>query len=242
MAGSVGDSKSPLRSHRTAGGGNVATVLTRSLWPHKSVYDVSVFVTLEGPEGAGKSTLMRDLASRLEAGGDEVVTTREPGDSRLGLMLRPILLEGGSLDPKAELLLFLADRAQHVSEIVRPALERGALVLCDRYVDSTLAYQGYGRGIDLDTLGSWNDFATGGLLPDLTLLLDIEPSNGLLRVQNKDRLDSEPLEFHLKVRNGFLAQAARNPSRWVTLDASQAFETVALAAYHAIAERRMDTL
>jgi dTMP kinase len=204
----------------------------------QSVYAVHVFVTLEGPEGAGKSSVARGVASRLEAEGLKVLITREPGDGSLGPRVRQILLDGGELDPKAELLLFLADRAQHVAEVVRPALGRGEIVICDRYVDSSLAYQGYGRDLDVDDLRKWNDFATGGLVPDLTLLLDIEPTRGLERVKDKNRLDSEPLAFHQKVRNGFLKEAAREPRRWVILDASQNLENVTHAAFVAVKERR----
>jgi dTMP kinase len=137
-----------------------------------------------------------------------------------------MVLHGENLSPKCELFLFLADRAQHVESIVRPALVAKQLVLCDRYSDSTLVYQGYGRGLDKDLLREWNDFATGGLVPDLTLLLDIEPELGLARIVGKDRLDSEPLDFHQAVRQGFLAEAEQDPSRWSVVDASRDLETV----------------
>jgi dTMP kinase len=138
-----------------------------------------------------------------------------------GSAIREILLHGGSLDPKSELFLYLADRAQHVSVIIKPALERGAWVLCDRHADSTVVYQGYGRGLDLDLLRQWNLFATGGLVPDVTFLLDLPAETGLGRLTSKDRLDSEPIEFHRRVRDGFLAEAALSPKRWVILDATR---------------------
>jgi dTMP kinase len=156
----------------------------------------------------------------------------------MGHKIRQILLEGQSVDPKAELFLFLADRAQHVAEVIRPALTMGSLVICDRYVDSTLAYQGYARGMDLEQLRAWNDFATGGLTPDLTLLLDIEPASGLSRIRSKDRLDSEPEAFHQKVRQGFLHESERDPRRWVVLDASQEINDVTQSAYLAVARKR----
>ena len=195
-----------------------------------------MFVTLEGPEGAGKSTVMQRLAESLIQSGHKVVTTREPGDGSLGPKIRNILLEGGELDPKAELFLFLADRAQHVSEVIRPALAIGQIVICDRYADSTMAYQGYGRGLDLETLRNWNNFATGSLKPDLTLLIDIEPSLGLARIKHKDRLDAEPLEFHQKVREGFLAESKFDPSRWAIIDGSRDINDVTHLAQMAVGE------
>lgn len=197
------------------------------------MYAVPVFVTLEGPEGAGKSSVLRALIPRLEEDYD-VVATREPGDTKLGAKIRTLLLDGDAIDSRTELLLFLADRAQHVAEVVRPALSRGALVLCDRYTDSTLAYQGYARDFDLEILREWNQFVTNDLAPDLTLLFDIDPEVGLGRITNKDRLDAEPLEFHQKVRQGFLSEALREPHRWVTIDASQSLELVVEAACAAI--------
>jgi dTMP kinase len=185
-----------------------------------------VFVTLEGPEGAGKSTVARRLASALEGTGREVLLTREPGSGPVGQRLRSVLLDSEGMTQKCELFLFLADRAQHVESVVRPALERGAIVLCDRYADSTIVYQGHARGLDLEVLRSLNEFATGGLDPDLTLLLDLDPKTGLARLESKDRLDSEPLEFHQKVRNGFLEEAKIEPKRWEVIDASRSPDEV----------------
>ncbi len=196
-----------------------------------------MFITFEGPEGAGKSTLIRSLAEMLRKRGLEVLVTREPGAGDVGAAIRNILLHGDHLDPKCELFLFLADRAQHVAGIIRPALDRGAWVLCDRHADSTVVYQGYGRGLELEQLRAWNRFATGGLTPHVTLLLDIEPSKGLARIDSKDRLDSEPLEFHSRVRDGFLSEARLAPERWVILNASLPPDELSRAAEDVLLKR-----
>ena len=180
-----------------------------------------MFITFEGPEGAGKSTALAAVAERLRRKGFEAQTTREPGAGMFGKSIREILLHGEDLDPKAELLLFLADRSNHVSSIIRPALAAGKIVLCDRYADSTQVYQAYARGLDEDFVRAGNQFATGGLKPRLTLLFDLEPSLGLARLQSKDRLDSQPLAFHQRVREGFLREAACDPNRWKIIDASR---------------------
>lgn len=190
-----------------------------------------MFVTVEGVEGAGKSTLMDLLARALESRGIPFLRTREPGGCGLGASLRPLLLDVSStLDSRAELFLFLADRAQHVSETIRPALARGAWVLCDRYADSTIAYQGYGRGMDVERLQALNDYATGGLWPDMTLLLDLPVETGLARArarngregltQSEGRFEAEELAFHQRIRSGFLARAARWPERFCVLNAA----------------------
>lgn len=193
-----------------------------------------MFVTLEGPEGAGKSTVITSLGKRLASLGRTVVLTREPGDGDVGRRIREILLHGEAIAPLTELFLFLADRAQHVASIVGPALAAGNVVVCDRYADSTLVYQGYGRDIDLATLRVLNDMATGGLQPTLTLLLDLPAEVGLSRLVNKDRLDSEPLEFHRRIREGFLTEAAREPERWRVIDATQPVESVVAACEQAV--------
>ncbi|MCW5942508.1 MAG: dTMP kinase [Fimbriimonadaceae bacterium] len=192
-----------------------------------------LFVTFEGPEGAGKSTLVRSLAARYEAE-REVLVTREPGAGAFGAAVRRLLLEGEDLEPRAELFLFLADRAEHVSGIVRPALARGALVLCDRHADSTVVYQGYGRGLDRAQLRAWNAFATQGLTPHLTILVDVPTEVGLARVTESNRLDAESLEFHRRVRQGFLTEAAAEPDRWVLVDGTQPLEAVLIEAAGAI--------
>lgn len=195
-----------------------------------------MFVTFEGPEGAGKSTVIRALAEQLSPG-RQVLVTREPGDGPVGRQIREILLHGEHVEPRAELFLFLADRAQHVESIVQPALAAGALVLCDRYCDSTLVYQGYARGLDLNMLRNLNRMASGGLNPDLTLLLDLPPEIGLARQNAQDRLDREPIEFHRKVRNGFLEEAKLDPARYRVIDASQEVDRVVADCARAISER-----
>lgn len=193
-----------------------------------------MFVTFEGPEGSGKSTAIKTVATAL---GRPCITTREPGAGDVGRRIRELLLEGEAIDPRCELFLFLADRAQHIGAIIRPALDLGEIVLCDRHADSTVVYQGYGRGLDLDWLRSLNAYATDGLKPDLTLLFDIDPEIGLARVSEKDRLDRESLDFHQRVRGGFLKEASREPGRWTILNASESPEAVAAAAVKAIVER-----
>ena len=192
-----------------------------------------MFVTVEGVEGAGKSTLLNLLARELERRGNAFLRTREPGGCGLGASLRPLLLDVSSrLDSRAELFLFLADRAQHVAETIRPALERGEWVLCDRYADSTIAYQGYGRGMDIDRLQTLNDYATKGLWPDRTLLLDLPVETGLDRARTRNgreglsasegRFEAEEKAFHQRIREGFLDRAARWPERFQILDATLA--------------------
>src|SRR5438477_11996681 len=189
------------------------------------------FITFEGPEGGGKSTQIHRLAAGLAEEGYVVWTTREPGGTRLGEMIRPLLLGArqSRLSPWTEALLFTAARAQLVDEVIRPRLQRGELVLCDRYSDSTLAYQGYGRGIELETMRRLQADATGGLTPDLTLLLDLPVEAGLARIprQAKDRLDRETIAFHQRVYAGYHEIATREPHRWRPLDASRDADEVA---------------
>lgn len=189
-------------------------------------YPVTVFITLEGPEGAGKSSVAKALAVHKALQGREVKLTREPGSGELGAKIRQILLDGDQIDPKSEIFLFLADRAQHVSNIIRPSLQQGKVVICDRYTDSTIVYQGYARGHDIELLRAWNAFATGNLVPSLTLLLDLDPRVGLSRILDKNRLDSEPIEFHENVRAGFLKEASLEPNRWSIIDANQPLDKV----------------
>lgn len=194
-------------------------------------------MTFEGPEGAGKSTALEAVARLLEAEGVPVFATREPGAGAFGAAVRQILLGGLHVVPRAELFLFLADRAQHVETEVRPALAAGKLVLCDRYGDSTVVYQGYARGLDVGLLRSLNALATGSLEPDLTILIDVEPETGLARIAHKDRLDAEPLEFHRRVREGFLAEARAFPGRYRVLDGSRPPGEVSREAASIILER-----
>ncbi len=181
-----------------------------------------VFLALEGGEGAGKSTQARLLAIWLREQGYDVVTTHEPGATKVGLRLRALLLDTAhaGLSPRAEALMYAADRAEHVQSVIIPALERGAIVVTDRYVDSSLAYQGAGRQLPVSEIAELNAWATGGLMPDLTILLDLSPVTGLgRRLSSADRLESEPVEFHHRVRSGFLSRAATDPGRYLVLDA-----------------------
>lgn len=184
------------------------------------------FFSFEGGEGAGKSTVLKAVAAKLAERGYDVVTTREPGAGELGQGIRNLLLHSGDVPTRAELLLFLADRASHVETLIKPALERGAVILCDRYVDSTTVYQAKARGLDAQFVAQGNAFATGGLLPRRTYLLDLPVEVGLARAKGGDRLDAAPMEFHQKVREGFLELAQENSSRWLVVDASQLIESV----------------
>ena len=201
-----------------------------------------LFITLEGGEGSGKSTLAGALASRLEERGYGVCLTREPGGTELGLAVRRLLEGDRAPAPLAELLLFTADRAQHVHEVIAPALAAGKVVVCDRFSDSTLAYQGFGRGLDIGLIRRLNDEATGGLKPDLTLLLDLSPEAGLTREGAQvDVTGREPEEFHQRVREGFLALAREEPERLVLIDAALVPEEVtkqAMAAVERVLTRR----
>ncbi len=197
------------------------------------VQPYGTFVALEGGDGAGKSTQARRLAERLRASGHDVVLTREPGDCLIGPAVRAIVLDSAAapgLSDRAEALLYAADRAQHVAEVIRPALARGALVVSDRYVDSSIAYQGAGRGLDPADVQQLSAFATGGLRPDLTVLLDLDPAVALARsAQARDRLESEPLDFHARVRAAFRGLAARQPERYAVVDAAGHPDDVAAA-------------
>ncbi|WP_018466871.1 dTMP kinase [Calidithermus timidus] len=186
-----------------------------------------LFISFEGPEGAGKSTQVRLLAKWLRAQGRAVLTTREPGDGgAVGAEIRRLLLHHHDMTPEAEYLLYSADRAEHVRTVLRPALERGEVVLCDRYLDSSLAYQGYGRGLPLEWLRAVAEGATGGLKPHRTFLLDLPPEVGLRRFDSRDRLEREPLAFHHRLRQGYLELARLEPERFVVLDATQSVEAI----------------
>ena len=193
-------------------------------------------VTLEGGEGAGKSTQIAALARLASDAGVEVVACREPGGTALGERLRAALFataEGETPPaPAAELLVFTAARAQLVAEVIRPALDRGALVICDRFSDSTTAYQHHGRGLDAATVQAANEAATQGLTPDLTLLLDLAPEQGFQRGERRlDYLEREDIEFHRRVRRGFLELAASEPERWLVLDATRPEMQITHAAW-----------
>jgi dTMP kinase len=198
-----------------------------------------VFVTLEGPDGSGKSSLLRRLAAVLEAAGCDVVATREPGSTPLGEQMRRLVLD---TEPRidrtgrADALLFAASRAQHVAEVIEPALSRGAVVVCDRYADSSMAYQGAGSGVPLDELAVVQRFATGGLVPDLTILLDLPVDAGLARKSAEvTRFEAfHDLAYHERVRAAFLAFAAAEPGRYVIVDATLAEDEVLAAAVAAV--------
>jgi dTMP kinase len=205
-----------------------------------------VFITFEGIEGSGKSTQIKLLTKALEAAGKTVALTREPGGSALGKTLRSILLsmESRNLDSRAELFLYLADRAQHVAEIIRPAQDAGQIVLCDRFADSTVAYQGYGRGLDVALLTRLNEVAVGGAWPQITVLLDLDPEQGLRRALARNlkagtgvtegRFEAEHLDFHTRVRDGYLALAALHSNRFISINATEDAATVARAIWAAV--------
>jgi dTMP kinase len=204
------------------------------------VTSAGLFVAFEGGEGAGKSTQVKLLAKGLRRDGHEVVTTFEPGDTAVGGRLREILLghETGSLDPRTEALLYAADRAEHVAQVVRPALARGAVCLTDRYIDSSLAYQGAGRTLDPSDVEHISRWATSDLVPDLTVLLDVDPALGLTRFSEPaDRLEAEPLAFHQRVRAQFLHLARRDQAQYLVVDAAQPVDAVAAQIRDAVKGR-----
>jgi dTMP kinase len=199
------------------------------------------FITFEGIDGCGKTTQLRMLERYLTSRGIPFISTREPGGTELGKTIRAALLNvsHGGVEPLAELLLYSADRAQHVREVILPALEAGQMVLSDRFYDATTAYQGYGRGFDLQLIAELTELATGGLKPDLTLLFDLDVATGLKRVHRRgdftqgedddeepDRLDREPLEFHERVRRGYLEIAQREPIRFRLIPASGSIDLI----------------
>jgi dTMP kinase len=191
---------------------------------HHPVGRRGLLLALEGGEGAGKSTQTRLLAIWLRDQGYDVVATQEPGATKVGMRLRALLLDTThtGLSPRSETLMYAADRAEHVSSVIRPALERGAIVVTDRYVDSSLAYQGAGRLLPVSEVAMLNHWATAGLMPDLTIMLDLAPAVGLQRRERSgDRLEAEPTAFHERVRRGFLALAEAEPDRYLVLDATR---------------------
>lgn len=202
-----------------------------------------MFIVFEGPEGSGKSTQAKLLAGKLRDGGQRVILTREPGGTQLGEELRRLLLDlhAEPVTPVAEALLYAAARAEHVAHLIRPALEAGEVVISDRFADSTLAYQGGGRGLDLDQLRSVQGFATGGLEPDLRILLDLPVAVGLARRhadhESVNRLDAESLAFHERVRAAYLGFAQANSSAWRVIDATEASEQVAACIWAAVKDR-----
>ncbi|MGH9457165.1 MAG: dTMP kinase [Thermoanaerobaculia bacterium] len=207
-----------------------------------------LFLAVEGIEGSGKTTQVARLEQLVRATGRNVVVTKEPGGTQLGNRIRAILLDPQEegMDPVAELFLYLASRRQHVVELIRPSLERGAVVICDRFTDATLAYQGFGRMLELDRLRQVNDWATDGIRPDLTVILDIPESTGLERARARNaaedlhresRLEGEDLRFHRRVREGYLALAESDPDRYVVVDASGDLDAVFQRLVAAVNER-----
>jgi dTMP kinase len=197
------------------------------------------FITFEGIEGCGKTTLLQRLAQRL---GKDAVVTQEPGGTSIGRALRSVLLDPANraMAPMTELLLYFADRAQDVSEVVRPALAVERTVLCDRYVESSLAYQGYGRGLPLSAIRTLAELATGGLRPDLVVLVDVPVEVGLARVGRRgahDRLESEERAFHERVRRGFHELMAGEPERWLRLDGTAELEAISESLWAALIDR-----
>lgn len=182
-----------------------------------------LFITFEGTDGCGKTTQIERLKDYFEAQGRKVIMTREPGAKGLGTKLREILLNyDGEVSSNCESFLFLADRAQHIDTLIKPAIERGEIVLCDRHIDSTVAYQGYGRGLDLDRIHMLNEIATSGMKPNITFVFDIDVETAQERVgKTKDRMESAGLEFFKRVRQGFLEIAKSEPERVKVLDATQ---------------------
>ena len=209
---------------------------------------MSFFITFEGIEGCGKSTQVQLLAKALTSRGIDVVVTREPGGCAIADQIRNILLDAANsgLTPSAELLLYAAARAQHVAEVVRPALQAGRMVICDRFTDATVAYQGYGRGLDLATIARLNADASGGTRPDLTILLDCPVEIGLKRAfarinstagAREERFELESTQFHQRVRDGYLTLAAEQPERFAVVDGSLAVDETAAAILAAFSRK-----
>lgn len=191
---------------------------------------MALFITFEGGEGSGKSSQAEELRRWLSTQGIPAILTHEPGGTELGEKISDLVkwAQNTDISPMTELLLFNASRAQHVKEVIRPALYEGKAVICDRFDDSTTAYQSYGRGLDLEMVKSINDTATGGLRPNLTVLLDISVKDGLARKRGEklDRFEKEDLDFHRKVREGYLKLADEEPDRWLVIDAMQSRESI----------------
>ncbi len=203
-----------------------------------------MFITFEGPEGSGKTSVANKICELLEQEGYKIVHTREPGGTKIAEQIREVILDKANtaLDPRSEALLYAASRRQHLVEKVWPAIKEGKIVICDRYLDSSLAYQGGGRNLGVDNILNINLFATEDTYPDLTLLFDIEPSKGLERIaKNKNRevnrLDLEKLDFHNKVRETFLELSKKYKDRYVVIDASKSFDEVVNIAYKIIKEK-----
>jgi len=204
---------------------------------------MSLFITFEGPDGSGKTTQAKRLVEHLRDGGCNVLAVREPGGTSISEQIRDVLhsLDNREMHPRTEILLYCAARAQLVGQIIRPHLESGGVVICDRYADSTLAYQGYGRGLDLPTLRMILDFATGELKPDITFYLDLDVEAGLRRKRvggsEWNRMDDLAVEFHRRVRAGYLEMMEQEPARWVMVDAAREPETIAEEIWHIVGRK-----
>ncbi len=198
------------------------------------------FISFEGIEGSGKSTQTRLLAQHLRTLGNEVIETAEPGGTGIGMKIRELLLDpANTMDPVTELLLYYADRAQHVSEVIYPAIKRNAFVITDRFTDSTAAYQSHARGLDISLINRLNDIVIHGIVPSLTILLDLDVEEGLRRnraAHKQDRFELETLEFHKEVREGFHKIARKEPDRFRIIDASAEKEEIAKQVMEAVAE------
>ncbi|MFQ5613919.1 MAG: dTMP kinase [Anaerolineae bacterium] len=200
---------------------------------------MGLFITFEGPDGSGKSTQIELLAEHLGGQGHQVLCAREPGGTSIGSQIRGVLhdVANTEMDPRAEVLLYSASRAQLVAQVIQPALAQGKVVLCDRYADSTFAYQGYGHGLDLDALRQLTHFATRGLKPDLTIYLDLPVEEGLRRKQTANRagagewnrMDRLALDFHRRVRAGYIEMIRAEPERWLVIDAAQSIQATQAA-------------
>ena len=197
-----------------------------------------LFITFEGPDGCGKTTQMKLLAEYFKKKGKEVVLTREPGGKGLGEKVREILLNyDGEVSDRCESFLFLAYRAQNIDIIVNPAVKEGKIVLCDRHIDSTVAYQGYGRGLNIDRINMLNNLATNGKKPDLTLVFDVDVETSMKRVgKEKDRMESAGIDFHNRVRKGYLELAKQEPKRIKVLDATKSIEEIHKDVINILAE------
>ena len=205
---------------------------------------MSLFITLEGPEGSGKTSAIKIVKERLESLGYQIEMTREPGGTYISEQIREVILDKRNtlMDPRTEALLYAASRRQHLVEKIWPSLKEGKIVFCDRYLDSSLAYQGYARGLGIDEILKVNDYAPEGTFPDITLLFDIDPELGLERInKNKDRevnrLDVEKLSFHKKVREGYLLLSKKFPERYIIVDASKPLEEVANQVFEEIIKK-----
>lgn len=205
---------------------------------------MSLFITLEGPEGSGKTSAIKIVKNRLESLGYQIEMTREPGGTLISEQIREVILDKKNtmMDPRTEALLYAASRRQHLVEKIWPSLKQGKIVFCDRYLDSSLAYQGYARGLGIQEILNVNNYATEGTFPDITFLFDIDPKIGLERInKNKDRevnrLDEEKLSFHQKVREGYLLLSKKFPDRYIVLDASKPLEEVSSKVFEEIIKK-----